>query len=58
VALSRAMPMTYGIDLARAVTNVGTPMFDMWINFTAMTVITLVCLVIGTFFFARSEKNR
>ena len=62
--LSRCMPMTYCIDLVRAVIYAGTPeyssvvMFNPLINFTAIAALTLVCLVIGTFFFANSEKNR
>jgi ABC-2 type transport system permease protein len=58
LALSRIMPMTYCIDLARAITGVEVPMFNPLINFTAIAALSLVCLVIGTFFFARSEKNR
>lgn len=58
VALSRVMPMTYAVDLARAVAGVGEPRFDTWLNFSAIAMITLICLMIGTFFFARSEKYR
>jgi len=62
--LSRLMPMTYGLDLTRATVYAGTPeydhvvMFNPAINFVAIAGLTIVCLVIGTFFFARSEKNR
>ena len=62
--LSRLMPMTYCLDLARAVVYAGTPeyenvvMFNPMINFTMLAILTIVCLVIGTYFFARSEKNR
>ena len=62
--LSRCMPMTYCLDLARAVVYAGSPeyssvvMFNPAINFAAITALTVVCLVIGTYFFARSEKNR
>ena len=62
--LSRLMPMTYCLDLARAVVYAGTPeydsvvMFDPLMNFAAIAVLTVVCLVVGTLFFARSEKNR
>jgi len=64
MVLSRLMPMTYCLDLARAVVYAGTPeydsvvMFDPIINFAAIAVLTMVCLIIGTFLFARSEKNR
>ncbi len=62
--LSHAMPMTYCLDLARAVVYAGTPeyasvvLFNPLVNFTAVTALTVICLVIGTFLFARSEKNR
>ncbi len=62
--LSRAMPMTYCLDLTRAVVYTGTPeydsvvMFNPFITFIAIAALTLICLVIGTFVFARSEKNR
>lgn len=61
---SRLMPMTYCLDLVRAVVYAGTPEYDSVVLFnpamtlTAIIVITVVCLMVGTFFFARSEKNR
>ena len=64
MVLSRCMPMTYCLDLARAVVYHGTAeydsvvMFNPAVNFTAIAGLTIVCLVIGTWFFARSEKNR
>ena len=64
MVLSRLMPMTYCLDLARAAVYSGTPeydsvvMFNPAVNFAAIAVLTAVCLIIGTFFFARSEKNR
>ena len=62
--LSRSMPMTYCLDLARAIVYTGTPeyssvvMFNPIVNFISITVITVVCLIVGTFFFVQSEKNR
>jgi ABC-2 type transport system permease protein len=62
--LNRIMPMTYCLDLVRAVVYRGSPeygsivMFDPLVNFAAIAVLTVVCLMLGTFFFARSEKNR
>jgi ABC-2 type transport system permease protein len=62
--LSHAMPMTYCIDLVRAVVYAGTPeygkvvLFNPVVNFSAIAVLTVICLIIGTYFFARSEKNR
>jgi ABC-2 type transport system permease protein len=64
LVLSRLMPMTYCLDLARAVVYAGTPeydsviMFNPVVNFAAIAALTVACLVIGTFFFAQSEKNR
>ncbi|GBR77431.1 ABC-2 type transport system permease protein [Candidatus Termititenax dinenymphae] len=62
--LSRLMPMTYCLDLARAVFFYGTagyknivlfnPVFDLLI----IAALTVLFLFIGTFFFARSETNR
>jgi len=62
LVLSRLMPMTY--CLARAVIYAGTPecdsvvMFNPALNFAAIAVLTVGCLILGTFFFAQSEKNR
>ena len=64
MVLSRCMPMTYGLDLVRAVVYAGTPeydsvvMFNPLINFVAILGLTVVCLLIGTFLYARTEKNR
>jgi ABC-2 type transport system permease protein len=64
LVLSRLMPMSYCLDLVRAVVYAGTPdyasvvMFNPGVNFAAIMALTVVCLMIGTFFFARSEKNR
>ncbi len=62
--LSRIMPMTYCLDLTRAVVYSGTPeydnvvLFNPFISLFVITALTVIFLVIGTFFFARSEKNR
>lgn len=62
--LSRCMPMTYCLDLARSVVYYGTPeyssvvLFNPIITLIAIVALTLVFLVIGTFIFSRSEKNR
>jgi ABC-2 type transport system permease protein len=64
LVLSRMMPMTYCLDLARAVVYAGTPeydnvvMFNPVVNFAAIAALTALCLIVGTFFFVRSEKNR
>ena len=62
--LNRLMPMTYCLDLTRAVVYAGTPeynsvvMFNPVINFTVLAMLTTAFLIIGTFLFAQSEKNR
>jgi len=64
LVLSRMMPMTYCLDLVRAVVYAGTPEYSSVVQFNpavtliAILAITAVCLVLGTFFFARSEKRR
>jgi len=64
LVISRLMPMTYCLDLTRAVVYAGTPeygnivIFNPLVNFVAIASLTVICLIIGTFFFARSEKNR
>ncbi|MDR1841039.1 MAG: ABC transporter permease [Holophagales bacterium] len=64
LALNRLMPMTYCLDLMRAAVYAGSPeydsvvMFNPAVNFAAITALTVVCLVIGTYFFVRSEKDK
>ena len=64
LVLSRLMPMTYCLDLTRAAVYAGSPeyagivMFNPAVNFAAILALTAVCLIAGTFFYARSEKNR
>ena len=53
-----------GLDLTRAVIYAGTPdyanvvLFNPFLTLLAIISLTIIFLVIGTFFFARSEKNR
>ena len=62
--LNRIMPMTYCLDLVRAVIYRGSTeysnvvMFNPMVNFAAIVALTVVCLIVGTLFFAQSEKNR
>jgi ABC-2 type transport system permease protein len=64
LALNRIMPMTYCLDLTRAVLYAGSPeydsvvMFNPAVNFAAIAILTVICLIVGTYFFAQSEKNR
>ena len=58
------MPMTYCLDLVRAVVYAGSPeyssivLFNPVINCLSILALTVIFLVVGTFFFARSEKSR
>lgn len=61
--ISRMMPMTYCLDLVRAVIYAGTPQYKSVLNnpmidLIVVIMLTVICLVIGTYFFARSEKNK
>lgn len=62
--LSRILPMTYCVDLGRAVVYAGSPdfnsvvLFNPMISLVAIITLTVLCLVVGTFLYARSEKNR
>ncbi len=62
--LSRILPMTYCVDLGRAVVYAGSPdyasvvLFNPMVSLLAIAVLTVVCLVVGTFLYARSEKER
>ena len=62
--LSRAMPMTYCLDLIRAVVYAGKPeyaevvLFHPALSMAVIAIFTVVGLVLGTFLFVRSEKNR
>jgi ABC-2 type transport system permease protein len=62
--LSRILPMTYCVDLGRAVVYAGSPdfasvvLFNPMVSLVAIIALTAICLVLGTFLYARSEKNR
>lgn len=64
MVLSRMMPMTYCVDLARAVVYSGSPqydsvvMFNPVVNCLVIVALTVGCLIVGTYFFAKSEKVR
>ncbi|MCL2773011.1 MAG: ABC transporter permease [Oscillospiraceae bacterium] len=64
LVLNRIMPMTYCLDLVRSVVYAGSPeysslvMFNPAVNLFAIIALTAVFLIIGTFFFARSESHR
>jgi ABC-2 type transport system permease protein len=62
--LSHLLPMTYSLDLVRSVVYAGSSeysavvLFHPAVSVTATVAITVVFLAVGTFFYARSEKNR
>ncbi|MDR0853067.1 MAG: ABC transporter permease [Clostridiales Family XIII bacterium] len=62
--LSRCMPMTYCLDLVRSVVYAGSPEYDSIVlfnpvlNCVVIVGLTAVCLAVGTYLFARSEKDR
>lgn len=64
LVLSRVMPMTYCLDLTRAVVYNGTPeyhsvvLFNPLVNFAVILILTIIFLSIGTYLFARSETHR
>ncbi|MDR1422719.1 MAG: ABC transporter permease [Coriobacteriales bacterium] len=64
MVLSRLMPMTYCVDLARSVLYGDTAageelvMFDPVVNLVAILGLTVACLVLGTWLFARGARNR
>jgi ABC-2 type transport system permease protein len=64
LVLSRLMPMTYCLDLVRAVVYAGTPeydavvMFNPAVTFAAIIGLTVALLAIGTFLFARNETHK
>jgi ABC-2 type transport system permease protein len=63
-ALSRIMPMTYCADLARAVAYAGTSGYSQMVLFNpavclaAIAALTVLCLLVGTWLFARSNKSK
>jgi ABC-2 type transport system permease protein len=64
LVVSRILPMTYAADLMRAVVFAGTPeysqvvLFNPMLSLAVVLVLIVVCLLLGTWLFARSEKRR
>jgi ABC-2 type transport system permease protein len=64
LVLSRAMPMTYCLDLARSVFYAGTPdyanvvLFNPAICTMGIVALSAFFFIFGTFFFAKSETSR
>jgi ABC-2 type transport system permease protein len=63
-AVSRALPMTYCVDLARSVVYAGTPeysdvvLFPPAVSIIVVALMTTGFLVVGTWLFARAGKKR
>jgi ABC-2 type transport system permease protein len=64
LVLSRILPMTYCLDLTRAVVYAGTPeyhsvvLFNPLMDIAVIVILTVIFLTIGTYLFARSETHR
>ena len=62
--LSRLTPMRYPVDLTRGIFYAGLPEYEYVVtssplsNLFVMGVVFVVFLVIGTWLFVRSERNR
>lgn len=62
--LSKLAPLTYGVDFLRGVFFRGTVesskivLFSPLVNLTVILVVSFVFLILGTYLFARSERNR
>ena len=62
--LSRLLPMTYCLDLLRAVIYAETSIYEKVVLFSPLLslciimIITIIGLICGTYLFAKSEKNR
>jgi ABC-2 type transport system permease protein len=62
--LSRISPLRYAVDLTRGVFYAGAPEYDRTVlaspafNVAVMAAMFAAFLVIGTWMFARGERNR
>jgi ABC-2 type transport system permease protein len=62
--LSKLMPMTYSIDLARNIFYAGKPEYafavlhPFWLDLAVTVVVCVVFIVVGTVMFVRHDRNR
>ena len=62
--LSKLMPMTYSIDLARNIFYAGKPEYaaavlhPLWLDLLVTAVLSVVFIVVGTYLFVRRDRNR
>ncbi len=63
-SIALLMPLTYPVDLTRALFYAGSPDYNKvvllpaWASFTIISVSFVIMLVVGTYLFVRNEKNR
>ena len=62
--LSKLMPMTYSIDLARNIFYAGKPEYaaavlhPLWLDLGVTVLLCVAFIVVGTFMFVRRDRNR
>jgi ABC-2 type transport system permease protein len=62
--LSKLMPMTYSIDLARNIFYAGKPEYafavlhPFWLDLAVTVIVCVVFIVVGTLMFVRHDRNR
>jgi ABC-2 type transport system permease protein len=62
--LSRIVPMTYAVDYVRSVFYLGMPeyskvvLYSPLIDFSMITMLFIVFVTVGTFFFVRNEQSK
>ena len=62
--LSKLMPMTYSIDLARNIFYAGKPEYafavlhPFWLDLAITVAVCVVFIVVGTVMFVRRDRNR
>ena len=53
-AITRISPLSYGVDALRG-TLVSASHFGLGIDFSVLTVVTLLCLLAGSYLFSKVE---
>lgn len=62
--LSRIVPMTYAVDYVRSVFYWGQPayskvvLYSAWVDLAVISVLFVIFVTIGTFFFVRNEREK
>ena len=61
---TKIAPMTYAVDLIRAIYYSGTPeyqhtvLFNPWLNLVVVSALTVIFITLGTYWFVKSERER